>query len=150
VRYAQNTVVSVERSRAEVEGMIVRYGADSFGVMSNAKKTTIVFKCKNRTIRFEMPMPVPPAAVEKWGKDRELSDAQKDEYVSDENRRRWRALLLVIKAKLESVESGIATFEDEFLAYTVMQNGQTVGQWARPQLDTAKGIRPQLLLGESE
>jgi hypothetical protein len=35
-------------------------------------------------------------------------------------RQRWRALVLVIKAKLEAVESGITSFEDEFLAHTVL------------------------------
>jgi hypothetical protein len=50
-------------------------------------------------------------------------------------RQRWRALNLVVKAKLEAVESGIATFEDEFLAYTMLPGGATVGQWLTPQLD---------------
>lgn len=145
--YAEHTSVSCERSRAEIEALIVRYGAEQFGLMTSAKKTTIMFRCRNRAIRFDMPMPEPPATVEKWGRERKLSDAQKDDYVSDENRRRWRALLLVVKAKLEAVESGIATFEDEFLAYTVMVNGQTVGEWAKPQLDGAKKT-PLLMLPE--
>ncbi len=42
------------------------------------------------------------------------------------NPHRGRALLLVIKAKLESVESGIETLEQAFLAHVVMANGQTV------------------------
>jgi hypothetical protein len=36
---------------------------------------------------------------------------------------RWRALALAIKA----VESGIATFEEEFLAHIALPNGSTVG-----------------------
>jgi hypothetical protein len=49
-------------------------------------------------------------------------------------RARWRALLLVIKAKLESVESGIATFEEEFMAQIVLPDDQTVGQWVLPEV----------------
>jgi hypothetical protein len=45
---------------------------------------------------------------------------------------RWRALLLVIKAKLESVESNIETFEHAFLAQIVMPNDQTVSEILNP------------------
>jgi hypothetical protein len=64
-----------------------------------------------------------------------------------ECRQRWRALLLVIKAKLEAVESGIACFEEEFLAHIVLPNGQQVGQWLRPQLAFAyeRGNMPPML-----
>ena len=41
-------------------------------------------------------------------------------------RQRWRALNLAIKAKLEAVESGIVTFDQEFLAHIVGPSGQTV------------------------
>ena len=62
-------------------------------------------------------------------------------------RQRWRALLLVIKAKLEAIEAGIATFEDEFLAYTMLPSGETVGEWVSPQLDKVyeKGVMPATL-----
>jgi hypothetical protein len=43
-------------------------------------------------------------------------------------RSRWRALLLSIKAKLVSVESGIETFEDAFMAHVVMPDGGTVSE----------------------
>jgi hypothetical protein len=35
---------------------------------------------------------------------------------------------MVVKAKLEAVESGIVTFEDEFLAQTVLPDNRTVGE----------------------
>lgn len=55
-----------------------------------------------------------------------------DTLVAQENRTRWRALLLVIKAKLEAVESNIATFEDEFLAHVLLPNQQTVAEYIGP------------------
>lgn len=54
-----------------------------------------------------------------------------------ELRRRWRAPALVIKAKLEAVESGIRTFDEEFVADTVLPDGRTVAQWLLPQVDAA-------------
>jgi hypothetical protein len=47
------------------------------------------------------------------------------------------ALALAIKAKLEAVESGIATFEEEFLAYVVLPDGQSVGQHVLPNIEQA-------------
>jgi hypothetical protein len=48
--------------------------------------------------------------------------------------RRWRALCLVIKAKLEAVQSGISEFEDEFLANIVLPTGETVLSSIRPRI----------------
>lgn len=39
-----------------------------------------------------------------------------------------------IKAKLESIESGIETFEDAFLAHIMMPDGATVGEHAKPMI----------------
>ena len=63
-------------------------------------------------------------------------------------RQKWRALALVIKAKLEAVESGIAVFEDEFMAYIVLPGGEeTVGDFMRPQIAEAYriGAAPNML-----
>ena len=64
-------------------------------------------------------------------------------------RQRWRALALVVKAKLEAIEAGITTFEEEFLAYIMLPDGQTVGQWIKPQVDDAYrlGTMPTTLPG---
>ena len=52
-------------------------------------------------------------------------------------RQRWRALLLIIPAKLEAAESGITTLGNELLANIVLPDGGTVGQWLAPQVDEA-------------
>jgi hypothetical protein len=62
-------------------------------------------------------------------------------------RQRWRALLLVIKAKLEAVETGITSFEDEFMAHIIMPDGLTAAQHVRPWIakSYASGDTPPLL-----
>ena len=69
-------------------------------------------------------------------------------------RQRWRALLLVVKAKLEAIETGIATFDGEFMANIVLPGGGTVGDWMTPQIERAylTGAVPAMLpmLGEGE
>jgi hypothetical protein len=69
-----------------------------------------------------------------------------------QRRQRGRALLLVIKAKIESIESGVETFDEAFLANIVTPGGATVGDWLIPQIETAyvEGKMPtQLLLMDS-
>jgi len=43
-------------------------------------------------------------------------------------KRRWRAHVLLIKAKLEFIEGGDTTLEQEFLPYALMKDGRTVGE----------------------
>ena len=64
-------------------------------------------------------------------------------------RQRWRALVLIVKAKLEAIEAGISTLEREFLADIIMPNNQTVGQWLAPQIEQVylTGKMPPLLPG---
>lgn len=68
-----------------------------------------------------------------------------------QTRAKWRALLLCIKAKLESVESGIESFENAFMAHVVMPDGRTVGEHIRPRIASAyaEGKMVPLLPGPS-
>jgi hypothetical protein len=54
-------------------------------------------------------------------------------------RERWRALLPIIRAKLEAVESVITTLESEFMANILLPDGGTIGEWLAPQIDEAYG-----------
>lgn len=132
--YAAATDVPVDRSRAELERTLERYGATAFGYGWDAAGARIVFQAHGRRVAFHLPLPdrnaptftrhargprTPEAAHKLW------------EQVC---RSRWRALNLVVKAKLEAVEAGISTFEDEFLAHTMLPNGATVGEWIGPQI----------------
>jgi hypothetical protein len=116
-RYANDTKVPASQSRNEIEALLKRYGADQtlFGTMTGA--ALIGFRIKGLQIKIKLRLPT-------------TDDAK----AQREARRLWRALVLVLKAKLEAVASGIAVLEDEFMAYTVMPDGTTLGDWARPQI----------------
>ncbi len=153
--YAKDTSVSVEKSRAEIEAILTRYGATAFAYATNMDKAMIKFEASGRHIAFVLLMPDKTAdrfkfpsyrgKVQKWG--RALAPEAARVKWDQECRQKWRCLALAIKAKLESVESGIATFEDEFMAHIILPNGQTVGQFMRPQIETAynSGAMPALL-----
>jgi len=141
-RYAAGTSVPVDRSRVEVERILERYGATGFGYSwerrevpieptpTHGPKTevrefaSLVFHVRTRRVRLDVPMPTP----------REVGTEAKAEAAG---RQRWRAVVLVIKAKLEAVESGISSLEAEFLANIVTEGGRTIGEVVLPRLSDA-------------
>lgn len=146
--YAKGTTVPVERSRDEIQKILKRYGAEKFAYYEDAERSVIEFVAKHRHIRFHLPTPLfEDHTKTPSGKDRSQADAMKAWETSC--RERWRALVIAVKAKLEAVESGITTFEDEFLAYIVLPSKQTVSQWLQPQIQLAierQGMPPMLAL----
>ncbi len=151
-RYAQGTEVSADRSRSQIKTALMRGGATAFayGQTSEPPSARVMFEMTDRRFRFDLPLPKPSDRefTHTARGQRRAESARVNEY-QGEIRRRWRALLLVIKAKLEAVASGIATLEEEFLAHVVMPNGQTFYEWAKPQLEIvyAHGEMPPLMPG---
>ena len=147
-RYAATTSVPVDRSRSEIESTLRRYGATSFAYAWSLDKALIQFETQGRRIRFVLPLP-DRESIEfcQTPTGRERSPLQAEQMWEQAQRQAWRALSLAIKAKLEAVEAGIATFEDEFLAYTVLPDGSTAGEWIKPQIDSAysSGQMPPML-----
>ena len=150
-RYAQQTSVSAEKSRKEIERDLRRYGADQFmSGWDSAGKAIIGFRHHARMVRILVTMPDPSSRefthTPARGTKRHPDDATRE--WEQACRQRWRALALVIKAKLEAVAAGITTFEDEFLAFTMLPDGTTVNQWIAPQLKSAyeSGAMPKALL----
>ncbi len=78
---------------------------------------------------------------------READGLYKIGWSANPSQQRWRAFNLVVKAKLEAIESGISTLEDEFMAFIQLPSGETVGQWMQPQIEAAyrTGTMPPLL-----
>ena len=137
-RFAENTSVSVERSRAEIESLIVRYGATSTAFMNAPGRALIMFEAKERRIVFELPLPdMNDKTFLRDGRGSVRTPEKRHEVWEQACRQKWRALALVIKAKLEAVESGITTFEDEFLAHIMMPDGLTVGKHVKPTIAAA-------------
>lgn len=139
MRYAQDTAVSVEKSKAEIERLLIRYGATSFLSGQQGERAMVAFEMKGKRIRFVLPLPDSNADEFKFTPAgcRMRGDEDRLKAWEQACRQRWRALTLTIKAKLEAVETGITTFEDEFMAHIVMPSGDTVGEWLKPQIEKA-------------
>lgn len=145
-RYAENTKVASRASRDEIERTLARYGADGFMYGWADDSAIVAFRMNNRHIKFVLPLPA-RADFEKTPTGLERSQERRNAAHEQASRQRWRALALVIKAKLEAVEAAIVSFESEFLAQIVLPDGKTVGEVMVPQVGIAydSGDMPPLL-----
>jgi len=149
-KYATNTSVGIDRSKAEIEKILTRYGADQFisAWQSDPPRAFIGFSIEGRQVKISLPIPDRNSeefTLTETGRER--SEASAYTAWEQAQRQRWRALALIVKAKLEAVDCGISTIEREFLADVVLSNGATFGEWAAPQLEAAytNGKMPPLL-----
>ncbi len=151
-KYAANTTVSVEKSKAEIETIVSRYGASGFASGWQGSKAQIQFICQGRHIRFVMEL---PDRADKRFTDykrgsvphRRSPEAAAKEW-EQACRQKWRALALLVKAKLEAVDAKISTFEEAFFADIVMPDGRTVYETAREHVAIAYSTgKPVALLG---
>lgn len=125
-RYAARTSVPVVQTQAEIERLAKAHGAESFSSgWGPGDSASLSFTMRGRVVRFRVQLP----------------PERTKERQEQEHRRRWRCLLLAIKAKLEVVETGIASFDEEFLAHVVMADDLTI--WERMKLMEKEG-RPLL------
>lgn len=138
-KYAKDTDVSSHSSRAEIEKTLVRYGATGFAYGWQGTNAQVLFQIQNRNVQFILPMPdkTKKEFTHTPGRGIHRTPEAVEAVYEQAIRQRWRALALVIKAKLECVDSGITTVEKEFLAYIVLPNGETVGGWVMPRLEQA-------------
>ena len=152
-RYAKTTTVSPEKSRAEIESTLRRYGADQFMYGWQEGRGIIGFRINGVPVRVILPLP----SIEDfqyydrktaYGITRKKRTQEAAVRAHEQaERQSWRALLLVIKAKLEAIEAGITTFEQEFLANMVLPDNTTVSQTLAPQIWQAltQGRIPSML-----
>lgn len=147
--YAANTQVPVDRSRSEIERILRVQGATAFTYGWDAEQAVVMFEIANRRVLFRLPMPdrndrrFTHTAVTRERRTAEVAEREYEQAI----RARWRALLLIIKAKLEAVAAGVVTMETEFMPHVVLPDGSTVAEHVGPKLAEAyaSGEMPALL-----
>ncbi|MEM9670860.1 MAG: hypothetical protein AAF950_18280 [Pseudomonadota bacterium] len=85
------------------------------------------FTMNERAVRLSIPMPdrrSDEIAKTPGGENRseQAVEAAYDQAV----RQVWRAVLLIVKSKLEAIESGIVSFDEKFMPHIVMPDGKTM------------------------
>lgn len=147
--YAEKTSVSVSKTKAEIEELVQKYGADQFVSGYKDDIAVIGFSMSGRQIRFLLPLP-DKQEREYWytpGRGQRRTEDAAHAAWEQACRSRWRALYLIVKAKLEAVEAGISTVEREFFYDIVLPDGRTAGEWMAPQIEAAyqTGEMPAML-----
>lgn len=131
-RFAEGTSVPVSKTRQDIEHLVGKHGAHNCisGSDFQSRAGFVAFTLEARQIRFQL-----RPYEKRGGSGREQ---QPEQY----EREMWRALHLVIKAKLEAVRSGVVTTEQEFLANLVLPDGRLLGEEVIPRIaqmyDTGK------------
>ncbi len=120
-RYAERTEVAVGKSKRQIEELLVARKVQQYHTGWDEERDIIEFGWKDKQIRFVLKRP----------DARRLSSSMLEQA----DRQRWRALYLVVRAKIEAVEAGLAIFEEEFLAFIVVPgSNQTIGEILVPRL----------------
>ena len=101
-QFAATTSVSPSASADEIDRTLRRYGADQFMYGWAEEAATVGFRLAGRQVRFVIPMPNRnDKRYTHHSRGARTPDAAKKEW-EQAVRQRWRALALIIKAKLEA------------------------------------------------
>jgi hypothetical protein len=142
--YAEGTSTPPERTQMEIQKLVRMKGAQRVGFFSDNDHIILTFQTKERVVKFKVTLPTvdaPGARLQKQARaSRALYSVALPRVVEAEVRRRWRALLLSLKAKFELVESEIETFDEAFLAQIVTPGGATVFEAIRLMSDNGQKL----------
>ena len=129
--YAKGTTVTVDKSQIEIAAIFGRYGVETYGFGQSPGFGLVEFQFADMPISLKVPLPVKPASPTEKNAKTGLSVQTFPKWEADV-REAWRALVLFIKAALESCERGIVKPEQAFMAFLVGPDGRTVGDMVLP------------------
>ncbi len=138
MHYAARTRVPISRTKTDIEELLAKHGATGFAYTTEGDRSLLAFSMSGRRVQIMLLMPSVDYYSPTAPNVRRTAAAQRSAW-EQVCRQRWRALLLIIRAKLEAVESGITTLESEFLANILLPGGGMIGEWLAPQIDEAYG-----------
>jgi hypothetical protein len=128
-KFAANTRVCIERSRAEIERFVIKYGATRLATAYEGDRCMMAFEFQGHRVRFVLPSP-------------DRNKYKRPDVYAKEHRRLWRAFALIIKAQLEGVVSGVFAFEDVFLAHLVEpKSNRTYGELHAMQIGADRQLK---------
>lgn len=136
-KYANKTKVTASTSKVQVQELLVNYGIDEFFFGTSPRGEGVGFKYEGRVYKHNVPMP-------------KQDDYDYETQYSQAIRQRWRIFYMSLKMKLEEIQNGGISFEDQFLSMMALPDGSTVGDFMRLPENIAKlnkAEMPKLLIG---
>lgn len=123
-KYAEGTKVTVESSRGEITGILAKHGVQRMGWQTSPDGDELLFELKGRNYRFQIKKPTLVEVRRDYP-----NTYSYDAKLEAEWRRRWRANVLLIKAKLEFADGGDTSVEREFMPYLLVGGRQTLAEF---------------------
>jgi len=151
-RYATGTSVSVDRSKAEIERTLARYGADDIvsGQSRQSRQAFVQFAYRRLHVEVRITLPDPDDKAFRKSPTGKRSRDERQAFAAWEKacRQQWRVLLLLLKAQLEAVENGVYEPWEAFLPWLMLPTGKTVRGAIAPRLDELLDgtVPPKLLM----
>lgn len=137
--YAKDTSVSVEKTEGDIKSVLRRYNATAMATFEGPLHAVIAFEMEGRRITMRLPLPDKESDEFRLTPSGKYARNKTDQMKAWEQacRSRWRGLYLCIRAKLESVDAQIETFEQAFLAHVTMPDGMTIHEHVQHALQLA-------------
>ena len=128
-RYAEGTAVSVASSRGEITGILAKHGVERMGWQTGPLGDELMFDLEGHTYRLPILKPTRESEIA-WARKQGQNVGYIDfaGRVDKEWKRRWRATVLLLKAKLEFADGETSTVAMELMPYLLTQGGQTLGE----------------------
>ena len=148
-----STTVAAAKSQEHIRVLLKRYAAERMQFHESFAERTVrvTFEIRINGYAFVVNIQARIPQAERQQKSgrgfRELSPRAVEELQDRHERAAWRALFFAIKSRLESVDYGIESFEQAFLAHIVTsKGGKTIGEAIIPQLKSPQFQNGTLLL----
>lgn len=130
-KYAKNTTVTIAKTKIQIQDLLISWGIEEFFFGTSPRGDGIGFKYEGRVYKHNVLMP-PDKNI--------YSGRQSEQKV----RQRWRILYMSLKMKLEEIDGGGISFEDQFLAMMCLPDGSTVGEFMKLPENVARLEKTQM------
>src|SRR5919202_5011742 len=122
--HASGTRVEVHRSRYELERILSKHGAHDVLFVEADANASIQFAMHGHYVQLALPLPDPGnVRITHTPTGKPRTAAAQERAYEQALREHWRSLVVAVRGKLQSVESGISTFEQEFDRFLVPHCG---------------------------
>jgi hypothetical protein len=126
-RFAEGTTVSVDSSRGEITGILAKHGVERMAWAHEPEGDKLTFELEGHRFLFTIDK---PTAADVRARDGDQytypHNVDWEAKATAEWRRRWRANVLLLKAKLEFASGEASTTLRELMPYALLKDGRTL------------------------
>lgn len=116
--YAKYTKVSITKTKMDIQRLLKSWGIDEFFFGTSPRGDGIGFRYEGKIYKRNVTLP-----EKAW----DTSNTRYEQL----KRQRWRILYMSLKMKLEEIDDGGISFEDQFLAMMCLPDGSSVADFMK-------------------